>query len=175
MKSPLEYRSTYPDENEDNIALYKISYARWMIFCHVPTFCDSMPKKRPTLAFGGMFIKQIAKDFGREISTRAESIVDDDLKNEKEKCAKRLPKFFADIVTELENDDSNLWKIDADSLLSERCTTPETAAVCDSNLDLEEDHIPGGGPTPVQYFFSTPKRPVSVLSPRTPDNSKRVQ
>lgn len=44
--------------NEDSAA-YKINYTRWLMFCHVPAFCSSLPRYETTMVFGRSFLKSI--------------------------------------------------------------------------------------------------------------------
>ena len=36
----------------DEISSYKVNYTRWLCYCHVPAFCDSLPHFDTTLIFG---------------------------------------------------------------------------------------------------------------------------
>lgn len=44
--------------NEDSAA-YKINYTRWLMFCHVPAFCSSLPRYETTMVFGRTFLKSV--------------------------------------------------------------------------------------------------------------------
>lgn len=178
MRTPSDYRKQYETETDEQMARYKINYARWMIFCRVPMLCDSMPKKRTSLSFGGIFLKQIVVDFTGVLLDKSPgmsiwSVVEENQETQSGKVAFLLPEFFAELIEELQDPNSYLWKLGEDSLMSELSASPENA-LCDSNLDLEEDVIVASGSTPIHTFFSTPKRPTNVLSPRTPENFKRV-
>jgi histone acetyltransferase len=39
--------------------IYKHLYTRWLILCHVPGMCDSLPKYEATSAFGRQFMREI--------------------------------------------------------------------------------------------------------------------
>lgn len=44
--------------NED-ASSYKINYTRWLMFCHVPAFCNSLRHFETTLVFGRTFLKAV--------------------------------------------------------------------------------------------------------------------
>ncbi|CAG9859546.1 unnamed protein product [Phyllotreta striolata] len=46
---------------------YKIEYKRWLIFCYVPTFCDSLQHFDTTMVFGRTLLRGVFKYIRKEI------------------------------------------------------------------------------------------------------------
>jgi histone acetyltransferase len=47
-----------PTSSEDASA-YKVNYVRWLCYCHVPAFCDSLPRYDTTCIFGRCLLKSV--------------------------------------------------------------------------------------------------------------------
>ena len=41
--------------------LLQANYTRWLAYCHIPTFCDSLPHYDTTLIFGRSLLRSIFK------------------------------------------------------------------------------------------------------------------
>lgn len=51
----------------DEAAAYKINYTRWLVFCHVPAFCDSLPHFDTTLVFGKTLLQAVFKSVCKQL------------------------------------------------------------------------------------------------------------
>ena len=45
--------------SNDDMAAYKVNYTRWLCYCHVPAFCDSLQHYDTSLIFGKTLIKSV--------------------------------------------------------------------------------------------------------------------
>ena len=45
--------------SQDEISAYKVNYTRWLCYCHVPAFCDSLPHYDTTIIFGRTLLKSV--------------------------------------------------------------------------------------------------------------------
>lgn len=43
----------------EDISSYKINYTRWLMFCHVPAFCNSLRHFETTVVFGRTLLKAV--------------------------------------------------------------------------------------------------------------------
>ena len=43
----------------DDISAYKVNYTRWLCYCHVPAFCDSLPHYDTTIIFGRTLLRSV--------------------------------------------------------------------------------------------------------------------
>lgn len=53
--------------NSDEAPAYKINYTRWLVFCHVPAFCDSLPHYDTPLVFGRTLLQAVFKPVCRQL------------------------------------------------------------------------------------------------------------
>lgn len=51
----------------DEAPAYKINYTRWLVFCHVPAFCDSLPHFDTTLVFGKTLLQAVYKSVCKQL------------------------------------------------------------------------------------------------------------
>lgn len=48
-----------PLATEEDTCMYKINYTKWLMFCHIPAFCSSLPRYETTMIFGRTFLKSV--------------------------------------------------------------------------------------------------------------------
>lgn len=51
----------------EEATVYTIAYTRWLIFCHIPAFCDSLPHYDTTQVFGRPLLRAVFKYVCRQI------------------------------------------------------------------------------------------------------------
>lgn len=44
-----------------------IEYFRWLVFCHVPAFCDSLPHFDTTVVFGKTLLRAVFRSVCRQL------------------------------------------------------------------------------------------------------------
>lgn len=93
---------------QDDASTYKINYTRWMMFCHVPAFCSSLPYFDAAMAFGRTMLKAIYPFILQELLKKC--------KEEKEKISPEtrpvlelMPKFLESLRQEVFNEKSVIW------------------------------------------------------------------
>lgn len=59
--------------NADEAPAYKINYTRWLVFCHVPAFCDSLPHFDTTLVFGRTLLQAVFKSVCKQLMDKCHS------------------------------------------------------------------------------------------------------
>lgn len=59
--------------NADEAPAYKINYTRWLVFCHVPAFCDSLPHYDTTVVFGKTLLQAVFKSVCRQLMDKCHS------------------------------------------------------------------------------------------------------
>lgn len=115
--------------NEDG-SCYKINYTRWLMFCHVPAFCNSLRHFETTLVFGRTFLKAVFQVCIKFNSSIFRSIFNADIFIEQyvsgqllAKCREDsdrmpperramlayLPKFLETLKNEVVNEESPIW------------------------------------------------------------------
>lgn len=58
---------------EDPSGYYKINYTRWLVFCHIPAFCDSLPHYDTTIVFGRNMLQAVFKSVCRQLMDKCHS------------------------------------------------------------------------------------------------------
>uniref|UniRef100_A0A8B9J5T8 histone acetyltransferase n=1 Tax=Astyanax mexicanus TaxID=7994 RepID=A0A8B9J5T8_ASTMX len=56
LETPSQRRQRVPT---DDVAGYKINYTRWLCYCNVPQFCDSLPRYEATQIFGRTLLRSV--------------------------------------------------------------------------------------------------------------------
>ncbi|XP_011068662.1 PREDICTED: histone acetyltransferase KAT2A-like [Acromyrmex echinatior] len=95
--------------NADEAPAYKTNYTRWLVFCHVPAFCDSLPHYDIRLIFGKTLLQAVFRSLCRKLM--------DICNNERDKLATErgvlisthFPKFLSSLEVEIYSDNSPIW------------------------------------------------------------------
>jgi len=95
--------------SQDEVSAYKVNYTRWLCYCHVPAFCDSLPHYDTTLIFGRSLLKSVFQVMRKQLL--------DKFRAEKEKMPpeKRtlvlthFPRFLSLLEQEIYSTGSPIW------------------------------------------------------------------
>ncbi|KAK9869565.1 hypothetical protein WA026_003317 [Henosepilachna vigintioctopunctata] len=52
---------------QEEMTIYRVEYTRWLVFCHVPMFCDSLQHCDTTMAFGKTLFRTVFKHIKKQI------------------------------------------------------------------------------------------------------------
>lgn len=99
---PPQNGATY----EDNC--YKINYTRWLIFCYVSGFCDSLRHYMATDIFGKTFLRSTFPFVSQGFLMQYEA-EKDNLPADKKMLLERLPNFLETLKEEINNDKSEIF------------------------------------------------------------------
>ncbi|KAE8747322.1 hypothetical protein FOCC_FOCC005965 [Frankliniella occidentalis] len=96
----------------EDFSLYKIHYTRWLVFCHIPAFCDSFPHSETTQVFGRSLLRYVFKSVKRQLKEK--------IKNEKNRMPhekrylllNNFPRFLAQLEEEIYAVSSPIWDVD---------------------------------------------------------------
>ncbi|CAD7089064.1 unnamed protein product [Hermetia illucens] len=96
------------DVTQEDASTYKINYTRWLVFCHVPAFCNSLKPYETALVFGRTLLKAVYQYFAQQLVARclAEK---ERFSAEKRTVLSIMPKFLEAFKQELLKDDSCIW------------------------------------------------------------------
>jgi len=65
FEAPNARRATI---STNEAATYKINYSRWLVFCHVPVFCDSLTRYDTSSIFGKNLLQVVFKPLCRQLT-----------------------------------------------------------------------------------------------------------
>lgn len=93
-------KQSYPDRE------YNVIYSRWLCFCYVPVFIESLTLKDPTEVFGRMYLKQIFSSVVNNWKITAEKRC----QTERQKAL--LKEFLENLEQEVNSNSSPIWSAD---------------------------------------------------------------
>ncbi|XP_011684827.1 PREDICTED: histone acetyltransferase KAT2A-like isoform X2 [Wasmannia auropunctata] len=93
----------------DEAPTYKINYTRWLVFCHVPAFCDSLPNHDTPLVFGKTLLQAVFKPLCRELLNKCHNERDKIVPEKKVILLTHFPKFLSMLEAEIYSDSSPMW------------------------------------------------------------------
>ncbi|KAL0126490.1 hypothetical protein PUN28_005091 [Cardiocondyla obscurior] len=94
---------------EEEANAYKINYTRWLAFCHVPAFCDSLPHHDTPHVFGKSLLQGVFKSLCRELINRCHTEREKIVPEKRVIVLTHFPKFLAMLETEIYSDSSPIW------------------------------------------------------------------
>lgn len=90
-------------------SVYRMNYTRWLCYCHVPTYCNSLPHYETSAIFGRTFLRLIYSTVQRQLVERFQAEKDRLPPERRDMILNYFPKFLADMELELGNDSSPVW------------------------------------------------------------------
>lgn len=96
------------ESNLEDVSSYKINYTRWIIFCQVPSFCNSLPHYDTAQVFGREFLRSVFKVIAQQINHKC-TVEKDRFPPEKRAMLTQVPKFLEALKMELLKADSPIW------------------------------------------------------------------
>ncbi|KAG7304888.1 hypothetical protein JYU34_010283 [Plutella xylostella] len=98
--------------NPEDISAYQINYTRWLVFCHVPAFCDSLTHFETSLVFGRTLLKAVFKSVCRQLMDKCHSERDRMPPEKRVLVLTHFPRFLALLEEEIFSADSPIWDPD---------------------------------------------------------------
>lgn len=101
----LQTPSARKSSDDEDFKIYKVNYSRWLCFCHVPAFCDSLTLHESSQIFGRTFLRQIFPAMTRHFleKFRAKNV------DKKEPAWSHLQEFIKLIGAEVNLINSPIW------------------------------------------------------------------
>ncbi|XP_033216252.1 histone acetyltransferase KAT2A-like isoform X2 [Belonocnema kinseyi] len=106
FETPSALRNTIP---ADEAPAYKINYTRWLVFCQVPAFCDSLPHYDTTRVFGRTLLRAVFKSVCRQLMDKCHSERDRMSPEKRVFVFTHFPRFLSMLEEELYSESSLIW------------------------------------------------------------------
>ena len=136
----FESPTVMKDKIPPNLAeVYKINYMRWLIFCQVPAFCNSLPHHEPTKIFGRTFLRLIMNSVCKQLMEKCQSEKDSMTPDKKVFIFSHFPKFLSLLGKELHSAESPVWNSNFNPVGSYLTSTDEDQ----SQSEAERGHSSG--------------------------------
>ncbi|XP_053616213.1 histone acetyltransferase KAT2A isoform X1 [Plodia interpunctella] len=95
--------------NPEDISAYQINYTRWLVFCHVPAFCDSLPHYETSLVFGRTLLRAVFKSVCKQLMEKCHSERDRMPPEKRVLVLTHFPRFLALLEEEIYSANSPIW------------------------------------------------------------------
>lgn len=96
------------DLTHEDASTYKINYTRWLVFCHVPAFCNSLRHFETSLVFGRTLLRTVFTFMAQQLKKKCIS-EKDRFPLDKRSIITQMPKFLEALKAELLKEDSVIW------------------------------------------------------------------
>eukprot|EP00079_Xenopus_tropicalis_P026927 XP_012821016.1 PREDICTED: histone acetyltransferase KAT2B isoform X2 [Xenopus tropicalis] len=144
LETPSQRRLRSPN---DDIAGYKENYTRWLCYCNVPQFCDSLNRYETTQVFGRTLLRSVFTVMRRQLLEQARQEKDKLPQEKRTLILTHFPKFLSMLEEEVYSSNSPIWDEDFMSASSQ------------TNLDLG-----------IQAVISAPPVTMSVAYAASPSS-----
>uniref|UniRef100_A0A8C4PIJ5 Histone acetyltransferase n=1 Tax=Equus asinus asinus TaxID=83772 RepID=A0A8C4PIJ5_EQUAS len=109
LEAPSQRRLRSPN---DDISGYKENYTRWLCYCNVPQFCDSLPRYETTKVFGRTLLRSVFTVMRRQLLEQARQEKDKLPLEKRTLILTHFPKFLSMLEEEVYSQNSPIWDQD---------------------------------------------------------------
>ncbi|XP_020788426.1 histone acetyltransferase KAT2B [Boleophthalmus pectinirostris] len=170
LETPSQRRQRVPN---DDAAGYKANYTRWLCYCNVPQFCDSLPRYETTQIFGRTLLRSVFTVMRKQLLEQARQEKDKLPPEKRTLILTHFPKFLSMLEEEVYSHNSPIWshdflagasggQIPVHTVIS---APPVTRSLYYSTSPVSVDPSTGGSVSPA-------RKPASALEPN-PVGEKR--
>eukprot|EP00095_Tigriopus_kingsejongensis_P007446 maker-scaffold403_size186359-snap-gene-0.54 protein:Tk07446 transcript:maker-scaffold403_size186359-snap-gene-0.54-mRNA-1 annotation:"histone acetyltransferase kat2a" len=93
----------------DDISAYKVNYTRWLCYCHVPAFCDSLPHYDTTLIFGRTLLRSVFQTMRKQLLGKFRAEKDKMPVEKRTLVLTHFPRFLSLLEEEIYSNESPIW------------------------------------------------------------------
>ncbi|KAM9384709.1 histone acetyltransferase KAT2B isoform 3-T3 [Pholidichthys leucotaenia] len=109
LETPSQRRQRVPS---DDVAGYKANYTRWLCYCNVPQFCDSLPRYETTQIFGRTLLRSVFTVMRKQLLEQARQEKDKLPPEKRTLILTHFPKFLSMLEEEVYSHSSPIWSQD---------------------------------------------------------------
>ncbi|XP_014664151.1 PREDICTED: histone acetyltransferase KAT2A-like isoform X2 [Priapulus caudatus] len=102
----------------DDIQQYKVNYTRWLCYCHVPAFCDSLPRYETTLIFGKTLLRSVFQTMRHQLLEKFRAEKDKMPPEKRTLVLTHFPRFLSMLEEEVYSATSPIWDSNFSQTLS---------------------------------------------------------
>ncbi|KAJ8366911.1 hypothetical protein AAFF_G00336810 [Aldrovandia affinis] len=107
LETPSQRRQRPPG---DDAAGYKVNYTRWLCYCNVPQFCDSLPRYETTQIFGRTLLRSVFTVMRKQLLEQARQEKDKLPPEKRTLILTHFPKFLSMLEEEVYSHSSPIWR-----------------------------------------------------------------
>ncbi|KAK3102202.1 hypothetical protein FSP39_009584 [Pinctada imbricata] len=136
----------------DDLQTYKVNYTRWLCYCHVPAFCDSLPRYETTLIFGRTLLRSVFQTMRRQLLDKFRAEKERMPPEKRTLVLTHFPRFLSMLEEEVYGANSPIWDPDfsqnAANVAGSPPTTPTTPTATATGVSgLSRFNMTGSLPT----------------------------
>ncbi|KAF3707474.1 Histone acetyltransferase KAT2B [Channa argus] len=109
LETPSQRRQGVPN---DDVAGYKANYTRWLCYCNVPQFCDSLPRYETAQIFGRTLLRSVFTVMRKQLLEQARQEKDKLPPEKRTLILTHFPKFLSMLEEEVYSHNSPIWSQD---------------------------------------------------------------
>ncbi|XP_071224784.1 histone acetyltransferase KAT2B isoform X4 [Salvelinus alpinus] len=109
LETPSQRRQRAP---ADDAVGYKVNYTRWLCYCNVPQFCDSLPRYETTQIFGRTLLRSVFTVMRKQLLEQARQEKDTLPPEKRTLILTHFPKFLSMLEEEVYSHSSPIWSED---------------------------------------------------------------
>ncbi|XP_024155300.1 histone acetyltransferase KAT2B [Oryzias melastigma] len=109
LETPSQRRQRVPNEDA---AGYKVNYTRWLCYCNVPQFCDSLPRYDTTQIFGRTLLRSVFTVMRKQLLEQARQEKDKLPPEKRTLILTHFPKFLSMLEEEVYSHSSPIWSME---------------------------------------------------------------
>uniref|UniRef100_A0A8D3D464 Histone acetyltransferase n=1 Tax=Scophthalmus maximus TaxID=52904 RepID=A0A8D3D464_SCOMX len=136
LETPSQRRQRVPT---DDAAGYKANYTRWLCYCNVPQFCDSLPRYETTQIFGRTLLRSVFTVMRKQLLEQARQEKDKLPPEKRTLILTHFPKFLSMLEEEVYSHSSPIWSQD---FLAGTCYDDEYLPLCSFTVLVGEKRKP---------------------------------
>ncbi|KAJ3653216.1 hypothetical protein Zmor_012480 [Zophobas morio] len=95
--------------SQEEASVYKMEHTRWLVFCNVPTFCDSLKHYDTTMVFGRTLLRAVFKYMKKQIMDQFNRERDKMPQERRVMLLTHFPPFLNQLDEEIYAQDSPIW------------------------------------------------------------------
>ncbi|VEN51701.1 unnamed protein product [Callosobruchus maculatus] len=95
--------------SQEEVTKYKIEYTRWLVFCYVPTFCDSLQRFDTTMVFGRTLLRSVFKYIRKQMMDEFHRERDSMPQERRVLLLTNFPPFLNQLEEEIYAQSSPIW------------------------------------------------------------------
>ncbi|KAL2079852.1 hypothetical protein ACEWY4_023645 [Coilia grayii] len=172
LETPSQRRQRAPT---DDAASYKVNYTRWLCYCNVPQFCDSLPRYDATQVFGRTLLRSVFTVMRKQLLQQARHDKDKLPPEKRTLILTHFPKFLSMLEEEVYSSSSPIWNEDflmgstADQVPIHTVLSATTVAYSSSSPSPVESLGMGGGSPACKPASMLERSPAGVEKRRLAD------
>ena len=93
----------------EDVQAYKINYTRWLCYCHVPAFCDSLPHYDTTIIFGKSLLRSVFQTMRKQLLGKFRAEKDKMPPEKRTLVLTHFPRFLSSLEEEIYGNNSPIW------------------------------------------------------------------